>query len=123
MRFLIKVSIPVEAGNEAVRQGTIGETIGRILSDLKPEAAYFTEEKGKRTGFLVVKLENAYQIPAVAEPWFLAFNAGVEFHPTMTPEDLQKAGPDIVKAAATYGETDGNVTAGERLAGGGQSRR
>jgi hypothetical protein len=40
---------------------------------------------------------------SVAEPWFLAFNASVEYHPAMTPEDLQKAGPDLARAAKTYG--------------------
>jgi len=103
MRFLVKVSIPVEAGNEAARQGKLGETIGRILSELKPEAAYFIEDGGKRTGLLILKMEDAHQIPSIAEPWFLAFNAKVEFHPVMTLEDLQKAGPDIARATKTYG--------------------
>jgi hypothetical protein len=26
----------------------------------------------------------------------------VEYHPAMTPEDLQKAGPDMERAAKTY---------------------
>ena len=103
MRFLVKVSIPVEAGNEAARQGKLGETIGRILGELKPEAAYFVEDGGKRTGFLILRMEDAHQIPSIAEPWFLAFNAKVEFHPVMIPEDLQKAGPDIARATKTYG--------------------
>jgi hypothetical protein len=103
MRFLIKVSIPVEAGNKAIRDGTLGETIGRVLNDLKPEAAYFAEDGGKRTGFIVADMAAVHQMPFVAEPWFLAFNASVEFHPAMTPEDLQKAGPDLERAAKTYG--------------------
>ena len=103
MRFLIKVSIPVETGNKAIRDGTLGETIGRILSELKPEAAYFTTDGGKRTGFIVADIKDPYQMPSIAEPWFLAFDAGVEFHPAMTPEDLQKAGPDLASAVKTYG--------------------
>jgi hypothetical protein len=103
MRFLIKVSIPVEAGNKLVREGTLGETISRVLSHLKPEAAYFTADGGKRTGFIVADIKDPHQIPSIAEPWFLALNAGVEFHPAMTPEDLQKAGPDLASAAKTYG--------------------
>ena len=103
MRFLVKVSIPVEGGNEAARQGTIGEKIGKILNDLKPEAAYFTDNDGKRTGFIIVKMDHAHQIPSIAEPWFLAFNAGIEIHPVITPEELQKAGPDIGTAVKTYG--------------------
>lgn len=38
-----------------------------------------------------------------AEPWFLAFDANIGFHPTMVPADLEKAGPDIAAAAKAYG--------------------
>ena len=40
MRFLVKVKIPVEAGNEAAKAGNLGTTIQAILADLKPEAVY-----------------------------------------------------------------------------------
>ena len=36
------------------------------------------------------------EIPRFAEPWFLNFDAEVEFLPTMTPEDLQKSGLDDI---------------------------
>ena len=103
MRFLVKVSMAVEAGNEAVRKGTIGATINRILSELKPEAAYFCDSDGKRTGFLIIRMEDAHEIPSIAEPWFLAFNAAIEIHPVMAPEDLEKAGPDFAKVVKAYG--------------------
>jgi hypothetical protein len=103
MRFLMKVSLPVEAANKAVRNGTLAKTIAGALDELKPEAAYFTEIDGQRTGFIVVDIQSPHQIPFFAEPWFLAFNASVEFHPAMTPEDLEKAGPDLERAAKTYG--------------------
>ena len=102
MRFLLKVSIPVEAGNEAARRGTLGKTIGEILGKLKPEAAYFAAEGGQRTGFLIVQMENTHQIPSIAEPWFLAFNAAVEFLPVMLPEDLERAGAGIAEAVRAY---------------------
>lgn len=41
MRFLVKVNIPVEAGNQAARAGKLGASIQSILADLKPEAVYF----------------------------------------------------------------------------------
>ena len=104
MRMLLKVNIPVEAGNKAAREGTLGKTIQQILQALKPEAAYFVAENGQRCGFLVVNLDNASKIPALAEPWFLAFNAAVEFSPVMTPDDLQKASPDIESCVKIYGQ-------------------
>ncbi len=103
MRFLIKVSIPVEAGNAAARAGKLGGTIQSILADLKPEAVYFTDDNGRRTGFIFLDMQDASQIPAIAEPWFLAFNASIELHPVMVPDDLMKAGPAIEQAVKKFG--------------------
>jgi len=105
MRFLLKVNIPVETGNAAARAGKLGETIQAILGDLKPEAAYFTDDNGQRTGLLFLDMEDASQIPAIAEPWLLSFNAAIEFHPVMRPEDLAKAGGAIEKAVGKYGRS------------------
>lgn len=94
MRFILQVSLPVERFNQAVRDGTADKSIARILEDTKPEAAYFCAKDGKRGGFLIINMSNASEMPRFAEPWFLHFDATVEFLPTMTPEDLQKAGLD-----------------------------
>ena len=102
MRFLVKVNIPVEAGNAAATAGKLGTTIQSILADLKPEAVYFAADKGQRTAFLFLEMEDASQIPAIAEPWFLAFNATIEIHPVMVPDDLAKAGSAIEAAANKY---------------------
>jgi hypothetical protein len=59
MRMLLKVSIPVEAGNAAVRAGTLGTTVERILADLKPEAAYFfADDNGNRSGSIVFDMKD-----------------------------------------------------------------
>jgi hypothetical protein len=102
MRFLLKVNIPVEAGNKAAKAGKLETTIQSILADLNPEAAYFTDDKGQRTGFLFFEMQDASQIPAIAEPWFLAFNAHIEFHPVMVPDDLKRAGSAIKTAVKKY---------------------
>ena len=36
------------------------------------------------------------KIPSLAEPWFLTFNADVDFRVAMTPDDLKKAGLDAM---------------------------
>jgi hypothetical protein len=103
MRVLLKVNIPVEPGNAAAKAGKLGATIQAILADLKPEAVYFTDDHGQRTGYLFLDLQDAAQIPAIAEPWFQAFNAAIEIHPVMVPDDLARAGSAIAKAVEKYG--------------------
>ena len=102
MRFLVKVSFPVEAGNAAAKKDGL-KVIGRILEEQKPEAAYFVAEHGKRTALLIVDLKDASEIPGFAEPWFLALNASIEATPAMVAEDLKKAGPAIEKAVKAFG--------------------
>ena len=102
MRFLLKVNIPVESGNAAAKAGKLGATIQSILADLKPEAVYFTDTNGQRTGFIFLEMQDASQIPAIAKPWFLAFNASVEMHPFMISDHLARAGDAIENAVNKY---------------------
>ena len=104
MRFLLKVNIPNDAGNAAARAGSLGKTIKAILEEQKPEAVYFSDDRGQRCGYLFIEMADASQIPAFAEPWFQAFNAHIELHPVMTMEDLAKAGPDIKRAVKQFGK-------------------
>ena len=94
MRMLLHVKIPHEKFNAAVRDGSAGKKIKRILEETKPEAVYFTEYNGRRGAIMIVNLADPSQIPSFAEPWFLSFNADVEFHAAMTPEELGRAGLD-----------------------------
>jgi hypothetical protein len=104
MRMLLKVSIPVEAGNAAAQNSTLGSTIQRILDELKPEAAYFSEDNGERTGYIFFDMKESSQLPAVAEPWFLAFHASLTVRPAMNPQDLATAGASIDRAVKKYGK-------------------
>jgi hypothetical protein len=92
MRMLLNVRIPHEDFNKAVRDGSVDHKLRRILEDTKPEAVYFTEQNGQRGAILIIDVVEPSRVPSFAEPWFLAFNASVEFHIVMTPDDLQKAG-------------------------------
>ncbi len=92
MRMLLNVKIPHAEFNQAVRDGTLGQKVRRILEETKPEAVYFTEQNGQRAAILIIDLADPSKVPSFSEPWFLVFNADVEFHIAMTPEDLQKGG-------------------------------
>jgi hypothetical protein len=94
--MLMNVQFPPEPFNAAVRNGTIGPKIRRILEDIQPEAAFFSEHNGRRGGTFVVNVNSPSDVPALAEPWFLTFNAEVEFRIAMTPEDLSRAGLDAL---------------------------
>jgi hypothetical protein len=100
MRFLVKVSFPVEAGNAAAKNGF--KIIQKILKQQNPEAAYFIADGGQRTGILIIDMKDASDLPRIAEPWFLALNASIEATPAMIAEDLQKAKPEIEQAVKTF---------------------
>lgn len=74
-----------------MRDGCVGEKTGRILESTRPEAAYFTDQNGSRGGTLVMNVDSPSDVPRLAEPWFLVFDADVESRICMTPEDLGRA--------------------------------
>ena len=94
MRMMLTASFPHEPFNSLVREGKAGQIIGKILDDLKPEAAYFTEQDGTRCAVLIINVAESSRVPTFAEPFFLQFNADCRFRIAMTPEDLGKAGLD-----------------------------
>ncbi len=102
MRFLVKVTLPVEAGNAAAKKDGFA-AVRSILEEQKPEATYLLAEGGKRTAILILNMEKESDLPRIAEPWFLAFNADIEATPAMVPEDLAEAGPHIAAAVEKYG--------------------
>lgn len=96
MRMLMDVNFPLEPFNSAVRDGSIGAKMKKILEATKPEASYFSERNGRRGGIFVVNVNSPSDIPVLAEPWFLTFNASVQFRILMTPEDLGRANLDAI---------------------------
>ncbi len=94
MRMMLTANLPHEPFNSLVRGNKAGQIIGKILDELKPEAAYFMEQHGTRCAVLIINLTDVSKIPTFAEPFFLNFNADCRFRPVMTPDDLGKAGLD-----------------------------
>jgi len=91
MRMMLAASIPHEPFNSLVRAGTAGAIMQAILAQLKPEAAYFVEDHGKRCAVMFVDVADPSRLPFFAEPFFLKFNADCRFRIAMSAEDLGKA--------------------------------
>jgi hypothetical protein len=88
---MMKVSVPVEAGNKAIKDGSLPKTVMGFVEQMKPEASYFVAEGGKRTAFFFFDLKDTTMISSAAEPFFMNLNASIELCPAMTLEDM-KAG-------------------------------
>jgi len=96
MRTMIRIKMPVEAGNRAIQDGSLPVTIMEAIQRLKPEAAYFFPDGGLRTAMMVVDLKESSEIPAIAEHFFSRLNAAVEIFPVMNAEDLRQGLAKIV---------------------------
>ncbi len=96
MRFLVNIEVPHEPFNTFVREGIAGEKIGRCVEETKPESIYFHEANGHRTVTAIYNIDKTSDLPSIAEPWFLTFQADCHFHAAMTPEDLGNAGLDAL---------------------------
>jgi len=90
MRMLAKIMVDTEAGNEAIKNGTFPKILGKTMDTIKPEAAYFTAEDGKRTAYFFFDLKDVSDIPVIAEPWFTELHAAVSFRPVMIADDVAK---------------------------------
>jgi hypothetical protein len=102
MRFMLTYRISPEKGNALAREENLRQTVQAIVEQINPEAAYFTPMEGARGGYLVVNLDDASQIAAMAEPLFIGLDATVQIHPVMTGEDLDKATPALEQAVQRY---------------------
>ena len=96
MRMMLKFTLPVEKGNQAIKDGSLGKTLKSIMNKLKPEAAYFAPLDGKRSGMMFFDLTEPSQIVEIVEPLFLNLNAATEIVPVMNADDLRKG---LAKAA------------------------
>jgi hypothetical protein len=90
MRVMAKVSVPVEAGNQGIRDGRLPAAMQHAAERWKPEAMYFTTFDGRRTAFMVFDMPEALDLPAFAEPLFQELGAEVQVVPAMNGDDLER---------------------------------
>jgi len=83
VRTLVRVTIPTDVGNAAIRSGKLPTTMENFIQRHKPENVYFTTIDGKRTALFFMDLSDSSQMPVIAEPFFSELGANVEFHPAM----------------------------------------
>jgi hypothetical protein len=88
---MLRWTVPVERGNEAIKDGTLARTMEALMEQLQPEAAYFMADDGERGGLMVFDMTDPAMVPQIAEPLFMALDAAVEFTPVMNADDLQRA--------------------------------
>lgn len=89
MRMLLKISIPATQGNRAIKDGSLAAIMEKSLSELKPEAAYFTLDNGNRTAFVFVDVKDITAIPSICEPFFHGFDAAIDMTPVMNVDELR----------------------------------
>lgn len=89
--MLFKITFPVWRFNELARKGTVGQKLAAIIEATKPETIYFTGNKSGRGVVAVYDFANGSQIPAVCEPWFLTFDADIEYSAAISAEEMANA--------------------------------
>jgi hypothetical protein len=89
MRMMLKMQMPTDKGNAAIKDGSLQRTLESVLNDLKPEASYFLALDGKRTALIFFDMQETSQIPVLAEPLFQSVDASLELIPVMNADELQ----------------------------------
>ena len=102
MKFLVKATVPVEAGNALSGDPNLEQRIGAIMEDIRPEAAYFAVADGQRTMYLIANFDGAHELARIAEPLWLSLRADVEFTPVMDQADFGQAAPLIAQAVQKH---------------------
>jgi hypothetical protein len=87
---MARISMPVEAGNQSIRDGRLPKVMQHAAERWKPEAMYFTAFDGRRTAFMVFDMPESADLPSFAEPLFQELGAEVQIAPAMNTDDLQR---------------------------------
>ncbi|HEY6739597.1 MAG TPA: hypothetical protein VI076_12190, partial [Actinopolymorphaceae bacterium] len=68
--MLLWVTFDTERTDQAVADGTLPTALQDMLDRLRPEAAYFTPNKGRRSCVVVFDLADPSRMPTITEPLF-----------------------------------------------------
>src|SRR4051794_31027018 len=90
MRMMLRVTFPTDIANGAIKSGSFQQVMEAMMNKLKPESAYFMATNGCRSAMLFFDMQDASEIPSIAEPLLAALNAEIELQPVMNADDLKK---------------------------------
>lgn len=90
MRLMLKFTIPVEKGNAAAADGSLGAAIDALIEQVEPEAVYFMLEHGKRAGIVIFDETDQARLTTINEPLFAKLDAAIEIMPVLSAEDLRR---------------------------------
>jgi hypothetical protein len=85
----MKVTIPIEAANKAVREGTVKEIMKTTLETLRPEASYFFPSEEGRTMLFFVDVKEPSDLPRLGEALYQGLSGRISYTPVMNLEDFQ----------------------------------
>ncbi len=88
MHLILRFSIPVQKGNDAVSDGTLALALKSLVEKVKPEAAYFHLDDGCRAGTIVFEATDQLQIAEINEPLFEKLNAKIDIQPAIGLKEL-----------------------------------
>lgn len=89
MRMMMKIAIPIEAANQAVKDGSAKRILGAQLETLRPEAAYFYPSEAGRIVLLFIDVKEPSDLPVIGDPFFHGLGATVTYTPVMNAQDFQ----------------------------------
>lgn len=90
MRTMLKIRFPTEVGNRAIKDGSFSKIMEGVMTRLKPEAAYFVADRGCRCAMIFFDMQDASDLPVIAEPLFAGLSAQITVVPAMNADDLKK---------------------------------
>ena len=89
MRMMMKVSVPIEAANKAIQDGSMKQILQTQLAKLQPEGVYFFADDDVRTALLFIDVKDASDMLVIADPFFQGLGARIRFTPVMNVQDFQ----------------------------------
>ena len=90
MRMMLKITIPTEAGNKGIKDGSLPKLLESTMKALNAEAAYFIAHEGCRCALFFFDMRDSSEIPGIAEPLFTGLDAEIEIMPAMNADDLRR---------------------------------